>query len=150
MNRSIFLAALLLACSCSQSQTGSETANEAADASEAAAPAEVVPALVGEWRVAAIDGRPVDAASAMVATFREGKLQVASGCLRRAWSYTQQRNMVSFTPDPGGSSNCGAPPSGDQENVYAALELATMAIFVKDGSEASLSGNGGTLTLERR
>ena len=149
MNRSIAFAALLLACACSQKQANPEPSNETALMNEAAR-LEAVPSLTGQWQVTAVDGKPVDAGSAMTATFANGKLQVASGCLRRAWNYTQKRNMVSFSPDPGGSSNCGAPPNAEQENAYAALELATMAIFTREGAEAGLSGNGGNLTLQRR
>ena len=150
MIRPMTLAATLLACACSQQQAGPDPANETANVAEAPAAAAEVPALTGDWQLTEIDGKPVDAASAMMATFREDKLQVTSGCLRRAWTYTQKRNMVAFSADPGGSSNCGGPPSGVQEAAYATLDLATMAIFGKEGSEASLSGNGGTLKLERR
>ena len=87
----------------------------------------------------------------MTASFAGGKASIASGCLRRAWTYTQKRNVVSFTADPGGSSNCkAAAPAREQETAYAAFSGATIAIFGKEGKEANLSGTGGNLTLERR
>ncbi len=86
----------------------------------------------------------------MTAVIGGGKAGISTGCLRRAWTYTQKRNVVAFAADPGGSSNCGRTPSGDEEIAYAALNEANIAIFGKEGKEASLSGTGGTLTLERR
>lgn len=150
MIRPMILAAALLACGCSQQQAGPDPVNESAKETQDPAASAEVPALTGEWQLTAIDGRPVDAASAMIATFRDGKVRVTSGCLARAWTYTQKRNMVAFSPDPGASSNCGGPPSAVQESAYATLDLVTMAIFEDGGSEASLSGNGGMLKLERR
>lgn len=86
----------------------------------------------------------------MTATFQGGRVSLSSGCLRRAWTYTQKKNVVSFATDPSGSANCGGPPSGDQETAYAALEKASIVIFGKEGKEAGLSGTGGNLTLARR
>jgi hypothetical protein len=129
----------------------SNEANEAAVASDMPVAEAAVPALDGQWSVAAIDGKPVSAGSAMTATFAAGRVNIASGCIRRGWTYTQKGNVVSFATDPGSSANCGGGvPSGEQEIAYAALERASIAIFDKDGKEANLSGTGGNLTLRRR
>lgn len=149
MNRALTIAALTLAAACSRQDPAPAAANESAGAAEAPAADKQVPLLQGQWQVAALDGRPVGSASAMTATFNAGKVIVSSGCLRRAWTYTQTKNVVAFTADPGGSSNCGGGTSSDQETAYAALTQANIAIFNKDGSEASLSGTGGNLTLRR-
>jgi hypothetical protein len=106
--------------------------------------------LEGAWAVAAIDGAPISSGSAMTASFGSGAATISSGCLRRGWTYTQKRNVVSFTNNPGSSANCGGGPSGEQESAYIALEKASIVIFGKDGKEASLSGTGGNLTLQRR
>jgi hypothetical protein len=151
MIRHLAIAAMLLGAGCSQQEAAAPPANEAAVEPSAAPAANEVPALEGQWNVAAIDGKPTAAASAMTASFAGGKVTLVSGCLRRAWTYTQNRNVVSFTSDPGGSANCGgASPSGEQETAYAALQQASIAIFDKDGREANLSGTGGNLTLQRR
>jgi hypothetical protein len=153
MTRTLTFAALLLAASCSQPDQQAAPTNEADEAAATAqAPASEasVPALEGQWTVTAIDGAPIGAASAMTASFAAGKAIISSGCLRRGWTYTQKRNVVSFANDPGSSANCGGGPSGDQESAYIALEQSSIAIFNKDGKEATLSGTGGNLTLKRR
>ena len=149
MHRTLTIAALLFAAACSQQNQPAASSNESNEVAEA--PAEkAVPKLEGQWAVAAIDGAPIGAASAMTASFAAGKAIISSGCLRRGWTYKQDRNVVSFANDPGSSANCGGGPSGEQESAYIALEKASIAIFNKDGAEASLSGAGGNLTLKRR
>jgi hypothetical protein len=149
MTRALPFVALLLITACGQQDRSvAPQSNEAA--AEAAAPAAAeVPSLEGEWRVTLIEGRDVGGIG-MTAAMDGGKASISTGCLRRAWTYTQNRNVVSFTASPGGSSNCGRTPSVDEETAYAALNEANIAIFDKDGKEASLSGTGGTLTLQRR
>jgi hypothetical protein len=148
MIRTASAAALLLLSACNQeTTTKAPTNNVAADEPKAAAE---VPSLEGNWRVTMIEGKDV-AGLGMTASFSGGQASLATGCLRRAWSYTQKRNVVSFKTNPGGSSNCGGQtPGGDEETAYAALDGANIAIFAKQGKEASLSGIGGNLTLERR
>lgn len=157
MKRTLTIAALLFVAGCSQQEqqeqqqaAPSNEANEAVAAQEAPVAEAAVPTLEGQWAVAAIDGAPIGAGSAMIASFGAGKATVSSGCLRRGWKYTQERNVVAFTNDPGSSANCGGGPSGEQESAYIALEQASIAIFNKGGREASLSGTGGNLTLKRR
>ena len=149
MTRKLALAALLLVTACGQHDEQPATANEVADAPAAPAPADSVQSLDGQWRVAAIDGKP--ASEAMTASFAGGKASIASGCVRRGLTYTQKRNVVSFAEDPGGSANCeGRGTSAEHEAAYAALQGASIAIFGKQGGEANLSGTGGNLALERR
>ena len=152
MSRILTIAALLSIAACSQKEQAPAPANESNKVASTAASAaeQVVPALEGQWTVAAIDGAPIGAASAMTASFAGGKAVISSGCLKRGWTYSQKRNVVTFTNDPGSSANCGGGPSGEQESAYIALEKASIAIFNKDGGEASLSGAGGNLTLKRR
>ena len=152
MHRTLTIAALLFVAGCSQQDQPGTPSNESNEAAATKAPAaqQAVPTLEGQWTVAAIDGAPIGAASAMTASFAGGKAIISSGCLRRGWTYRQERNVVSFTNDPGSSANCGGGPSGVQESAYIALEKASIAIFNKDGAEASLSGAGGNLTLKRR
>jgi hypothetical protein len=148
MLRQLTIAALLVAAGCAQQDTEAPQSNETASAPADTAAAQSVPALDGQWQVTAIDGTPL--AAAMTASFGSGKVSLSAGCLRRAWTYTQKRNVVSFTSDPAGSANCGGGTTGEQETAFAALEQSSIAIFGKDGSEASLSGTGGNLTLQRR
>jgi hypothetical protein len=150
MTRALPIAALLLLASCSQQESNLATqSNEAAAAPAVPAAAAGVPSLEGDWRVAMIGSREASGLG-MSVVLSGGKAIVSTGCLRRAWTYTQNRNVVAFTAMPGESSNCGRSPSGDEEAAYAAIADANMAIFGKDGKEASLSGTGGTLSLQRR
>jgi len=87
----------------------------------------------------------------MSASFAGGKVSITSGCVRRGLTYTQKRNVVTFAADPGGSANCeGRGTSAEHESAYAAMQGASIAIFSKEGAQASLSGVGGNLALERR
>jgi hypothetical protein len=141
--------ALLLVAGCGQHDDHPASQNNAAEAPAAETAADSIPSLEGQWRVAAIDGKPVGAG--MSASFAAGKVSLASGCVRRGLTYTQKRNVVSFAVDPGGSANCeGRGTSAEHESAYAAMQGASIAIFSKEGAEASLSGVGGNLALERR
>jgi hypothetical protein len=131
---------------------GQEAASPTANTAEAPTPAKPaeVPLLEGSWRVTGVGGVPDAGTRGMTATFGGGTVTLATGCLRRAWTYTQSRNVVSFTASPSGSANCGGQAPGvAEETAYAALGAANMAVFMKDGQQASLSGTGGTVTLER-
>lgn len=144
------LAALLLVTACGQ-QASNPPATDGLAGKAAAPEAEGTPSLEGQWRLAAIDGKPVDSSSELSISFAGGKAVIASGCVRRGLTYTQNRNVVSFAADPGGSSNCeGRGTSAEHEAAYAALQGASIAIFGKEDAEANLSGNGGNLALERR
>jgi heat shock protein HslJ len=146
MTRVTIVAALLALAACNQpAKEEASASNEAVPAAEPA-PA-IAPALDGEWRLTKLDGKPVDG---MGMTFGGGRAKIAAGCNHRAWAFTQNRNIVSFTADPAGSGNCADTPDIDQESAFHAIDRATMAIFAKEGREASLSGNGGNVTLERR
>ena len=151
MTRFPVTAALLLVAACGQHDDHPAGQNEAAEVPASESAADSVPSLEGQWRVATIDGKPVGAGSAMSASFAAGKVSLASGCVRRGLTYTQKRNVVSFAADPGGSANCeGRGTSAEHESAYAAMQGASIAIFSKEGTEASLSGVGGNLALERR
>ena len=149
MTRFAPFAALLLLAACGQQETAAPVqANDAMEAPKA--PAEV-PSLEGSWAVTRIGGVADAASLGITAAISKNAVTLSTGCLRRAWTYTQNRNVVSFTTSPGGSSNCGGgSPSAGAETAYAALSEANIAVFSRDGKEASLSGTGGTLTLERR
>jgi len=150
MFRMLPLALLLLASACQKPQEQQPSENAAANqAAEAATPAEV-PVLEGEWKVSTVDGNPAVGGLGMTASFAGGAATLATGCLKRAFTYTQDRNKVSFTTSPSGSANCGRAPGADEEAAYAALESSNIAIFAKDGKQASLSGTGGVLAIERR
>jgi heat shock protein HslJ len=153
MNRLLPIVAFLLIAACDKQESDAVSpANEAAAAqAEPAAPLATteLPSLEGDWKVSTIGGRDVTGL-AMTAAIGDGKASITTGCFRRAWTYTQNRNVVAFTAAPSGSSNCAGQPSADEEAAHSAISDANMAIFGKDGTEATLSGTGGMLTLQRR
>lgn len=151
MSRALSVAALVLVAGCDRQEPAAPPANDATIENAATpAPAEAS-SLVGNWRVVRIAGVPDAAGIGMSAAITGDMVTLSAGCLRRAWTYTQNRNVVAFTASPSGSSNCGGQsPGAGAETAYAALTEANIAIFSRDGKEASLSGTGGTLTLERR
>ena len=147
MTRALPFAILIFVAACSQQDRPTAPNNERAAAPTTPVAKAAVPSLDGDWRVTAIAGQPV---SGMAAAFADGRASISAGCLRRGWTYKQDRNLVAFTGAPGRSSNCGRSPSAEEETAFTAIGDANLAIFAKDGSEATLSGTGGTLTLERR
>ena len=150
MTRTLPLVLLVLVAACSQQdRPAAPPANDAATAAEQPAAKLDVPTLNGDWRVTAIAGKPV-AGAALAAVIGAGRARISAGCLRRAWTLKQDRNLVAFAGSPGNSSNCGRSPRAEEEAAFSALGDANLVIFGKDGREATLSGTGGTLTLERR
>jgi predicted small lipoprotein YifL len=148
MRRFLAVAVLLSIAACGKQEPAVAPANDSA-AAEQPAVEQPAPVLEGQWTVAAVDGRPTGAA--MTASFAGDKASISAGCVRRAWTYTQKRNIVSFAANPAGSSNCeGQGASAQLATASDALQEASIAIFNKDGSEATLSGTGGNLTLQRR
>ena len=148
MKHALLIVAALSAAGCNQKQEPAAPAPNAV----AEAPAPQVakappPSLEGTWKVASLDGK---AGSGLTLTFKDGSATMAAGCLRRGFTFKQDRNQVVFGSDPSASANCGSPPSAAQETAFAALADANTAIFDKDGKTVTLSGYGGTLTLERR
>ena len=148
MLRTASFASFLLLSACGgETRTERPAGNAAA---EEAKPAAEVPSLAGGWIVTKLEGRDASGMG-MMAQFDAGEATLSNGCIRRAWTYTQDRNIVSFKANPAGSSNCGgSTPGAGAETAYAALERANIAIFAREGKEVSLSGTGGNLTLERR
>ena len=150
MTRLLPIVALLLIAACDKQDSSAPIqTNEANSATAVPSDAAETPSLEGNWKVSKIGGRVV-AGSGMVAALGGGKASISAGCFRRAWTYTQNRNVVAFAAAPSGSSNCAAQPSAEEEAANSAISDANMVLFAKDGKEASLSGTGGMLTLQRR
>lgn len=147
MKRILPVTLLILAAACGQQESPPAPTNETATAAEPAA--KEVPSLKGSWQVTMIEGieaKPIG----MTAIMSGGRASLVMGCFRRAWTYSQNGNIVDFTASPSGSSNCGGQTPGAQaETAYAALEDVNIAIFSSDGKRADLSGGAGNLTFVR-
>ena len=141
MNRIAPLLALALLAACDRQDPPAAPAPTAAAPAPTPAAKAPVPSLEGKWRLTtpatldlAIDG---------------GQATLSSGCLRRGFTFAQDRNKVTFTSNQAGSSNCGRAPSAAEEAAFAALGDANLAVFGADGT-ATLSGIGGMIGLEPR
>ena len=132
---------ILFLAACGQQEKPAAPVEEKAEAPAAKLP---VPSLKGEWNVASISGKP---GASLSASFANGTASLSAGCLKRDFTFKQDRNLVAFKA--AGGSNCGG-SSAAAETAFGALADANLVIFAKDGREATLSGPGGTLTLERR
>jgi len=151
MNKTVVLAALLLSSACQKNDPAARQGQENAAALPPSEAKADVPKLEGKWSVARIAGVADADTLGMTAAITGDSAILSAGCLRRAWSFKQDRNMVGFTMSPGGSSNCGGQaPGASEETAFAAVSDANIVIFSKDGKEASLSGPGGSVTLTRR
>ena len=145
MKRLTMIAALFVAgCSPAANQPA---ANQAEPSVAAEKPAEV-PSLAGEWTVTALGGQPLKQVFPMTASFSDGKMTVHSECVTLAWRYTQDRNIVAFTPVS--AERCGRNQTTNENEMERAMKGASIALFSSDGREVQLSGNGGTATLTRR
>ena len=142
----VFAALLLAACN-QQDQAAAPAANVVAEAPPPPVVKAPVSSLEGTWKVASAGS---DSGTGLTLTIGKGKATMSAGCLRRGFTFKQDRNQVSFGSDPSGSANCGASPTAGQETAFASLADANTAIFGQDGKTVTLSGYGGLLTLERR
>ena len=142
MNRILPLLALLLLSACDSQEAPAPAPTAAKPPAPAPVVKAAVPSLKGQWRLTA--PAPLDL------SIGANQATLSSGCLRRGFTFRQDRNKVAFASAPAGSSNCGRTPSVAEETTFAALADENLAVFSKDGRDVSLSGVGGILTLERR
>ncbi len=145
-NALLVFAVLLTACN-QKEQAAAPAPDAVAEAPAPPVAKAPVPSLDGAWSVALVGGQ---SGTGLTLTLKNGSATMAAGCLRRGFTYKQDRNQVAFTSNPAGSSNCGSAPSADQEAAFAALGDANLAVFGKDEGEATLTGYGGALSLKRR
>lgn len=142
---------LLGACSSGgEAPAGNSIENAAENGAEA--PAETsaaaqVPSLKGDWSVTAFNGQPLTQVYPMSASFGDDRLTVRSDCVRMAWTYTQDRNIVAFTP--AAADSCGRGHTDSELQVERALKLANIAMFTNEGQEVQISGAGGMVTMTR-
>jgi len=77
-----------------------------------------------------------------------GRFTLSSECRSFAWSYTQDRNVVAFTSQPG--RDCARVRSPAELSVEKPVSLANIAMFSNEGREVELSGPGGRVAMARR
>lgn len=144
MNRLMILTLCLAGCSPSAEQP---VANEAQAPAAEQKPAEV-PSLAGEWNVTASGGKPLTQVFPMTANVSANEVVINSECMRFTWTYTQDRNVVTFKP--GAVRRCARNQTQNENEVQRAVDRANIALFSGEGREVQLSGSGGTVALERK
>jgi hypothetical protein len=148
MNKTIFLILGLALAACSKPAEQQPAANNAA-APEANAVAQApVPSLEGEWVVDQTNGKTPDQVWPMTAEATKDRFTIHSECRTMSWTYTQNRNLVTFTPVAGGECSRVRSPAEDIAN--ATVKLANIAMFSDEGRTVQISGPGGTISMSRR
>ncbi|MCL9998761.1 MAG: hypothetical protein NBV68_05230 [Erythrobacter sp.] len=140
-----FLAAL---AACNPASKSAEASPDAAGESEAVAGLSPVPDLAGEFRVAGIDGAPLDLPFGLALSVSKDRIVFDAACGGYAWNYRLVGRTLRTTriasPDP----KCLATARIHHVvfDLAVAVDAATGA--GRDGSNAIvLSGGGRTLTL---
>lgn len=148
--KSSSLMLLLLLCACGP--TAEEPANQAEPAASQPARSEqekrVIPSLAGQWTVTHINQAAPRQTWPLEAAVTDSRLTLQSECVRMAWDYRQDGNIVQFTSVP--VESCERVLSPAEEMVSEPIGLANIAMFSNEGREVLLSGPGGTVAMRRR
>ena len=149
MRAALLLAALLAACA--------PTAEEpAAEPSPAAFDTGIVPAsIVGEYRVAGIDGEPLETDFGIALSITEETIGYEPRCLGFAWTYSLEDGRVKIQRDPaygpqpapgGGTVTC-LPAVSPQHRALAVAIDAAKEVRRTPANAVELRGSGHSVTL---
>lgn len=88
------------------------------------APAELVPAaeLVGGWRVAGVDGQPIDLPYAITASIDDRRILVVADCVNMAWTYAAEG---AFEATRAPVESCGRGLTAQGAAIAEVLDTAT-------------------------
>ena len=144
-----FLPALLLVSACASETDEAQQPQEQAEQAETpASEQEAVPSLAGSWSVASIEGADLTQYYDMNATVTDDRFTIESECVRIAFDYRQDRNIVSF--DPVQAAGCERMRTHNEDQIGPIIDQANIAIFSDGGDTVELTGPGGRVTLTRR
>lgn len=129
--RLAFLPLMALAASCQPAEDAGAAA--APQASPAPAPAATLPVpppdiiasaegLIGEYRVAGVDGADIDLPHAITASIAEDRIDLTSDCIRLAWSYRFESGALATEREP--VPSCRRALLLEEEAVAAAFDVA--------------------------
>jgi hypothetical protein len=148
MKHVLLATALLSVAACSKPAEQQSPANNAESPATNEAAQEVVPSLEGIWSIDQLNGKNPDQIWPMSAEVTKDKFTIVSECRRMSWSMKQDRNLVQFTPIPGGE--CGRVRSPAEIVADKTIKLGSIAVFSDGGRTAQISGAGGTLSMTRK
>ena len=89
------------------------------------APAQLIPAgeLIGEWRVAGVDGQAIDALYAITASITPDRVHIVADCINVAWSYAAESGSITTQRVP--VEGCGRGLSPHEEAIVAVIDGST-------------------------
>ena len=148
MKHVLLAMALLSVAACSKPAEQQSPANNAESPATNEAAQEAGPSLEGIWSIDQLNGKNPDQIWPMSAEVTKDKFTIVSECRRMSWSMKQDRNLVQFTPIPGGE--CGRVRSPAEIVADKTIKLGSIAVFSDGGRTAQISGAGGTLSMTRK
>ena len=148
MKHVLITLAVLSVAACSKPAEQQVAADNTATPATNEAAQEAVPSLEGSWSIDQLNGKKPDQIWPMSAEVTKDKFTIVSECRRMSWSMKQDRNLVQFTPIPGGE--CGRVRSPAEIVADKTIKLGSIAMFSDGGRTAQISGAGGTLSMTRK
>lgn len=147
-----FACSVLIACGPTPPETAQQphrTGSGAPAPAHSAAPAERVASLAGEWRVAAIDGRPLDEPVGIAISGDDASVWWEPACAGAARRYRIEGRSVSFSPagpDDGPKAVCSIGLPLRLDDVLRAFDEAD-AIARTPSNGILISGRAHNVTL---
>ena len=88
-------------------------------------PAELIPAreLIGEWRVAGVDGQAIDLPYGITASITGDRIHIVADCINLAWTYAAESGTIETERVP--VESCGRGMTTQEEAIVAAIDSAT-------------------------
>lgn len=100
--------------------------------------------IVGEWRIASVNGKDIDQSTGITASISDNEIRVNAGCVNMAFTYRLLAGRFASETTP--VASCARPLSPAEKAVGDALTTAQNA--ARDSSNALvLSGAGNSLSL---
>lgn len=103
-------------------------------------------AIVGEWRVAAIDGRDIDQPHAITASIGPDRMRFVSQCITLQWRYTLRNGVFATDRIANEVPNCARLLSPAEARLKRAIDASTRAARLPSNA-LLLSGPDGSVTL---
>ncbi len=132
-------------CALAACQPSEETLRRAPDGTELTSSIIASPeALVGEYRVAGIDGADVDLSHGITASITDERIDVQSDCIRFAWAYRFEEQLLVTEQAPVASCRRSLLP---EERAWVAAMEAADVVRRTPANGLEFSGGGRSLLL---
>lgn len=101
-------------------------------------------ALVGEYRVAGVDGQDINLSHGVSASISEQEIEILSQCIRFKWTYTLSNGVLAAAQTP--VMSCRRALLPDEEAISRAFDQAVQ-VRRTPANGIEFSGEGHTVTL---